>query len=82
MAQVAGVKGSWGYPEGGMGGVTQAIAQAATQAGAHLFTSKVMCVCVCVCVCKERKKGERNCYTYFIIIIIIFCSTWDLKAKL
>ncbi|KAG0716905.1 Pyridine nucleotide-disulfide oxidoreductase domain-containing protein 2 [Chionoecetes opilio] len=40
MAQVAGMQGAWGYPEGGMGGVTQAMARAATEAGAHLFTSK------------------------------------------
>ncbi|XP_045129040.1 pyridine nucleotide-disulfide oxidoreductase domain-containing protein 2-like isoform X2 [Portunus trituberculatus] len=40
MAEVAGIKGSWGYPEGGMGGVTQAMARAATKAGAHLFTNK------------------------------------------
>ena len=51
MAEVAGIKGSWGYPEGGMGGVTQAMARAATKAGAHLFTNKVLVVCVCVCVC-------------------------------
>nr|XP_053643612.1 pyridine nucleotide-disulfide oxidoreductase domain-containing protein 2-like [Cherax quadricarinatus] len=40
MAQLSGVRGSWGYPEGGMGGVTQAMARAATKAGAQLFTDK------------------------------------------
>lgn len=45
MAQVCGVKGAWGYPEGGMGGVTQAMARAATEAGAHLYTSKVLWEC-------------------------------------
>lgn len=39
MAQVAGVRGAWGYPEGGMGGVTQAMARAATEAGADIFTN-------------------------------------------
>lgn len=47
MAQACGMKGAWGYPEGGMGGVTQAMARAATEAGAHLFTNKVIFVCVC-----------------------------------
>ncbi|KAK4306063.1 hypothetical protein Pmani_022091 [Petrolisthes manimaculis] len=37
MAQVAGVRGAWGYPEGGMGGVTQAMARAAQEAGAALY---------------------------------------------
>lgn len=40
MAQACGMKGAWGYPEGGMGGVTQAMARAAMEAGAHLYTSK------------------------------------------
>ncbi|KAK7071141.1 Pyridine nucleotide-disulfide oxidoreductase domain-containing protein 2, partial [Halocaridina rubra] len=40
MAQVAGVRGAWGYPEGGMGGVTQAMARAATEAGADIYTNQ------------------------------------------
>ncbi|XP_071537319.1 LOW QUALITY PROTEIN: pyridine nucleotide-disulfide oxidoreductase domain-containing protein 2-like [Panulirus ornatus] len=40
MSLVCGLKGVWGYPEGGMGGVTQAMARAATEAGAHLFTNQ------------------------------------------
>ncbi|CAL4166047.1 unnamed protein product [Meganyctiphanes norvegica] len=40
MAQTAGGRGAWGYPKGGMGGVTQAMAKAAEEHGAHLFTSK------------------------------------------
>lgn len=54
MAEVCGIKGAWGYPEGGMGGVTQAMARAATEAGAHLYTSKVEEECLphcCVSVC-------------------------------
>lgn len=50
MAQVCGVKGAWGYPEGGMGGVTQAMARAAAEAGAHLYTSKVMEELLCLIV--------------------------------
>nr|XP_045592213.1 pyridine nucleotide-disulfide oxidoreductase domain-containing protein 2-like isoform X2 [Procambarus clarkii] len=45
MAQVSGVRGAWGYPEGGMGAVTQAMAQAATEAGAQLYTNQqVKCI--------------------------------------
>lgn len=40
MAQVAGVRGAWGYPEGGMGGVTQAMARAAEEAGVDIFTNQ------------------------------------------
>lgn len=42
MAQVAGVRGAWGYPEGGMGGVTQAMARAAEEAGVDIFTNQVI----------------------------------------
>lgn len=41
MAQVAGVRGAWGYPEGGMGGVTQAMARAAQEAGVTLCPNHV-----------------------------------------
>lgn len=41
MAQVSGLQGTWGYPEGGMGSVTQAMARAAAESGAHLFTNQV-----------------------------------------
>ncbi|XP_076058041.1 pyridine nucleotide-disulfide oxidoreductase domain-containing protein 2-like [Oratosquilla oratoria] len=40
MAALAGVRGAWGYPEGGMGGVTQAMARSAREAGAELYTSQ------------------------------------------
>ncbi|KAJ9583311.1 hypothetical protein L9F63_022328, partial [Diploptera punctata] len=39
MGQIDGVRGSWGYPEGGMGTVTKALAAAATSYGAHVFTN-------------------------------------------
>ncbi|XP_064103849.1 pyridine nucleotide-disulfide oxidoreductase domain-containing protein 2-like isoform X1 [Macrobrachium nipponense] len=39
MAQ-NGALGNWAYPEGGMGGVTQAMARAASEAGADIFTNQ------------------------------------------
>jgi hypothetical protein len=33
MGEIEGVKGAWGYPEGGMGAVSEAIASAAREAG-------------------------------------------------
>ena len=41
MGQINGVRGDWGYPEGGMGAVTKALASAATSYGAHIFTDMV-----------------------------------------
>jgi phytoene dehydrogenase-like protein len=38
MGEVDGVKGAWGYQEGGMGGVTQALARAAQSYGAEIRT--------------------------------------------
>ena len=37
MGEIEGVKGAWGYPEGGMGAVSEAIASAAREAGAEIF---------------------------------------------
>ena len=41
MGELEGVKGAWGYVEGGMGAVSQAISNCATDHGAHVFTDKV-----------------------------------------
>lgn len=40
MGEIEGVKGAWGYVEGGMGSVSQAIANCALDHGASIFTSK------------------------------------------
>jgi hypothetical protein len=40
MGELEGVRGAWGYPEGGMGAVSGAIAKAALAAGAHIFTDQ------------------------------------------
>ena len=36
MGELDGVKGAWGYPEGGMGSVSNAIAKSAIQSGAEI----------------------------------------------
>ena len=41
MGEIEGVKGAWGYVEGGMGSVSAAIANCATDHGASIFTDKV-----------------------------------------
>ena len=38
MGELEGIRGAWGYPEGGMGAVSGAIAKSAMSAGAQLFT--------------------------------------------
>jgi len=40
MGELDGIRGAWGYPEGGMGAVSGAIAKAALAAGAEIFTEK------------------------------------------
>ncbi|XP_013392053.1 pyridine nucleotide-disulfide oxidoreductase domain-containing protein 2 isoform X2 [Lingula anatina] len=40
MGELEGIKGAWGYVEGGMGAVSQAIANAAVSYGASIFTEK------------------------------------------
>jgi len=40
MGELEGIRGAWGYPEGGMGAVSRAIANSALAEGAHLFTDK------------------------------------------
>ena len=39
MGELEGVRGAWGYPQGGMGAVSGAIASSALAAGAEVFTS-------------------------------------------
>jgi len=41
MGELEGVKGAWGYVEGGMGAVSAAIANCARDHGASIFTSQV-----------------------------------------
>lgn len=41
MGELEKEKGAWGYVEGGMGGVSQAIAKAAQSYGVDIFTEKV-----------------------------------------
>lgn len=41
MGELEGKRNAWGYAEGGMGGVSSAIAKAALSHGAELFTEKV-----------------------------------------
>jgi phytoene dehydrogenase-like protein len=46
MGELEGVKNAWGYPEGGTGAVSMAIARAAQAHGAVIKTDSVS-VCVC-----------------------------------
>ena len=39
MGEIEGVKGAWGYPEGGMGAVSEAIAKSAREAGVEIFVN-------------------------------------------
>lgn len=41
MGELEKEKGAWGYVEGGMGGVSKAIASAAKSYGVDIFTEKV-----------------------------------------
>jgi len=41
MGELEGVKGAWGYPEGGMGAVTEALARSAASKGADIFLNTV-----------------------------------------
>lgn len=42
MGELEKEKGAWGYVEGGMGGVSQAIASSARSLGVDIFTEKVI----------------------------------------
>lgn len=41
MGELEKEKGAWGYVEGGMGGVSRAIASSARSCGVDIFTEKV-----------------------------------------
>ena len=38
MGELEGIRGAWGYPEGGMGAVSDAIAKSAEASGAEIIT--------------------------------------------
>ncbi|KAM6184609.1 pyridine nucleotide-disulfide oxidoreductase domain-containing protein 2 [Rhynchocyon petersi] len=42
MGGLEGIRGAWGYVQGGMGALSDAIASAATAHGAHIFTEKTV----------------------------------------
>ena len=44
MGELEGIKGAWGYVEGGMGTVTQAMARSAVSNGATIFVDTVCCI--------------------------------------
>lgn len=44
MGELEKEKGAWGYVEGGMGGVSRAIASSARSVGVDIFTEKVISV--------------------------------------
>lgn len=41
MGDLEGTQGAWGYVQGGMGALSEAIASSATAHGASIFTEKV-----------------------------------------
>ncbi|KFQ06126.1 Pyridine nucleotide-disulfide oxidoreductase domain-containing protein 2, partial [Leptosomus discolor] len=43
MGELDGQRGAWGYVAGGMGALSQAIANAAAARGAHIFAEKAVC---------------------------------------
>ncbi|CAM1296679.1 PYROXD2 (predicted) [Pycnogonum litorale] len=47
MGQLEGIKGAWGYPEGGMGSVTQALAKSAESRGVRIFTERAVKEVIC-----------------------------------
>ena len=44
MGELDGVRGRWGYPEGGMGSVSKALARSAQTSGAHIITEQVIMI--------------------------------------
>ena len=42
MGSIEGQQGAWAYPEGGMGGVSNAMAKSAIARGASIFTEQVI----------------------------------------
>ncbi|XP_023322264.1 pyridine nucleotide-disulfide oxidoreductase domain-containing protein 2 [Eurytemora carolleeae] len=68
MGELEGIRGAWGYPEGGMGAVSGAIAKSALAAGAEIYTSTE------VEKITTNSKGEANG--------VILADGSQIKAKL
>ena len=54
MGELEGVKGAWGYPEGGMGSVSNAIAKSAVEAGAEVVVEAEIEE---ILTCKHERKA-------------------------
>ena len=42
MGELEGIRGAWGYPEGGMGAVSDAIAKSAESSGAEIVVESIV----------------------------------------
>jgi phytoene dehydrogenase-like protein len=42
MGELEGIRGAWGYPEGGMGAVSDAIAKSAELSGAEIVVESIV----------------------------------------
>ena len=42
MGELEGIRGAWGYPEGGMGAVSDAIAKSAEASGAEIVVESIV----------------------------------------
>lgn len=66
MGELEKEKGAWGYVEGGMGGVSRAIASSARSLGVDIFTEKVISVSFffffCSLFCSLIKKKYSTCF--------------------
>ena len=72
MAQTQGVRGAWGYPEGGMGAVTQAMARSAQAHGASIYTNQVATGDMLLVHDYCHLKVERICNYTFVESEIIY----------
>lgn len=63
MGEVEKEKGAWGYVEGGMGGVSEAIARSARSHGVDIFTEKV----------KLFGFLNTRAFVFFIFLLFYLC---------
>ena len=69
MGELEGVKNAWGYPEGGNGAVSMAIARAAEAHGAVINTNSVsVCVCLSYWVFYAQEMKRFNLITSVCIL--------------
>lgn len=79
------MQGAWGYVQGGMGALSDAITSSATAHGASIFTEKVSDLPphtpLTLTICKDLSVEQNVKFESFLILLMQKMRLWNQGAK-